>query len=331
MKQTYLDAAETGRSPAPHQPPGKLAARFAMVLAMVIWGTAIVITKIVVVETGPIFVAAVRLAIAAAVFIPFSLRGVNVKALPLAPLALSGFLGITLYSVLLNFGLLSASASVAGLIQGAASIFTVILSVLFLKEKMSAPRLVGVLSSVAGISLIVLSSAQGRAEASSLTGILLVVGSTLAWSLYIVTSKTLAERCPQQVISAGQIFFGFLFLLPLALAEGARYGFGEITLINFILIVYLALASSGAAYYLWNYSLKRLSAVEAGTFANLCPLVTFATAVFVLQEAVTAAVLAGGALVICGLYLAGLSGKSARAQGGTKNSGAIQRTIGEGE
>ena len=314
MKQNRWEDAEISHSPICPQSSGKVAARFAIVLAMVIWGTAIVITKIVVVETGPLLVAAVRLAIAAAVFTPFSLRRVKIKTLPLAPLALSGFFGITLYSVLLNFGLLSTSAAAAGLIQGAAPIFTVILSVLFLREKMSVPRLVGVLSSVAGVSLIVLNSTSGRAEPFSLIGILLVVGSTLVWALYIVTSKSLAERCPQQVIAAGQIIFGFLFLLPLALAEGICCGFGEITPKNLLFIVYLALASSGAAYYLWNYSLRRLSAIEAGAFANLCPLVTFVTAVIVLQETVTTAVLAGGALVIAGLYLAGLSGKAARAR-----------------
>jgi len=288
----------------------KTFARITLALVMVIWGTAIVITKGVVAETGPIMLATIRFAIAAAVFVPIGLRGFPFKSLPFASLALSSFFGITLFYALLNFGLLYSSAASAGMIQGAAPIITIILSLIFLKEYLTLPKLAGVILSVAGIFCIVISTSGDFDTPQSLLGHILVVASTFSWAIYVVTSKALVERYPQAVVTAGHIGFGWLFLIPFAVFEVLFFGFGNITPTNLLIVAYLGLSSSGFAYFLWNYSMKYLNATEAGVFCNLCPLITMVTAVFFLNEPVGIAIIVGGLLIIIGLFLSGRPGKT---------------------
>jgi len=289
---------------------GKTFARLTLALVMIIWGTAIVIAKGVVAETGPIMLATIRFAIAAAVFVPIGLRGFPLKSLPFVPLALSSFFGITLFYAFLNFGLLYSSAASAGMIQGAAPIITIILSLIFLKEYLTIPKLAGVILSVVGILCIVISTSGDVDTPQSLLGHILVVASTFSWAIYVVTSKALVESYPQAVVTAGHIGFGWLFLLPFAVFEVSVFGFGNITPTNFLIIAYLGLSSSGAAYFLWNYSMKYLNATEAGVFCNLCPLITMITAVIFLNEPVGVAIVVGGLLIIIGLFLSGWPGKA---------------------
>ncbi len=293
----------------PKMPSSKALAVIAITLTMLIWGSAIVISKSVVEDVGPLVLATIRFAIAAAIFTPYGLRNFPLRQLPLKPLFISSFFGITVYYALLNIGLLFSTAASAGLIQGAAPIITLVLSVMVLRENLNIPKLAGVILSVSGIFIIVLVSEGNQNGTQSIIGHLFIIGSTFAWAIYVITSKSLVSDYPQQVVTACHIFFGFLFLIPFAVVESIFFNYNPVSAGNILAIVYLALTSSGIAYFFWNYSVKHLSATQAGTFINLCPLVTLVTAVIFLDEVIGPIILGGGALIIGGLYLTGLPGR----------------------
>lgn len=283
---------------------GKAAARMAIILSMVIWGTGVVVTKIAVEETAPVLMATLRFGIAAAVFVPYSMKKSGLKPLLCAPLALSSFIGITLYYLLFNYGILYTSASTAGLLQGILPLYTLLLAWLFLKEKITIPKVAGVVCSFIGVALLVLFYDDRAGGSAPLLGNILIISSDLCFTIYLLTGKVILRRLPRHIVTAGNMFYGFIFLVPFALFEFYRCGYEPVSLKCWLLIAYLGIVSGGIATSTWNYGLPHLPSTEAGLLANLCPIIAVLTAVCVLGEPFSPALVAGGILILGGVYLA---------------------------
>ena len=288
----------------------KALARVAMLAAVAIWGSAFVAIKIALTDTGPIMLAVLRFAIAAALFLPFLAKYMKTSSLPVLPLAAAGFFGVTLFFSLQNIGLYYTSAASTGLIQGSIPVFTLLFSVLLLGEKITFARGTGVICSVTGVSLVVVAGATP--QAGSLLGNLLVLGSAVAWALYTIKGRALVGKVPQHIAAAGSVIFGLLFLLPFLLLEVRFVSYQPISPAAWIAVIYLGLFASGAAFFLWNYGLRSMSAAEAGTYTNLAPVVSLVTAAALLGETIGLSHLLGGSMVIAGVYLSGLSAASSK-------------------
>lgn len=277
-----------------------------MLVAVGIWGSTFVVTKVALADMSPIVLATLRFAVAAGLLMPYSLSRGGFRSFPVSAIAVMGFLGVTMFYSLQNVGLYYTSAASAGLILGSIPVFTLVFSALFLREAVTPVRAAGVFCSVAGVSVIVLTGSPAESGPFPLAGNLLMLGSAISWAAYTVKGKALMREIPQHVVAAGSVTFGFLFLLPLALVEARLLGYGPVSASTWLAVGYLGFAASGVAFFLWNYGLKGVSASEAGTVTNLSPVVAVLTAALVLGETVGLAHLAGGAMVIGGVYLADL-------------------------
>ncbi|NDI34475.1 DMT family transporter [Chengkuizengella sediminis] len=67
---------------------------------------------------------------------------------------LTGFIGITLYNIALNYGELRVEAGIASFIVNINPIFTVLFSIYFLGEKLYYRQWIGIIISFLGIGLI---------------------------------------------------------------------------------------------------------------------------------------------------------------------------------
>lgn len=283
----------------------KSLARTAMLAAVFIWGSTFVITKIALVDLGPIMLAILRFAIATAIFLPFLVSYKKQNPLPWLSLVIVGFFGVTLFFALQNLGLYYTSAVNAGLILGSIPVFTLLFSALFLGEKLSSTRIVGVICSVSGVSLIVLTGSPAGAGSFPILGNMLLLGSAVAWALYTVKGKSLLRSLPQHVVTAGSVSFGLLFLLLFLPLEARFVSYQPLSAATWLAVGYLGFFASGAAFFLWNHGLKSVSAAEAGTYTNLSPVVAVVTAAILLGEPIGLSHLVGGSMVIIGVYFAG--------------------------
>ncbi len=287
---------------------GKAAARLAVILSMVIWGTGVVVTKIAVEETAPVLMATMRFGIAAAVFVPYSVKKSGLKPLLWGPLALSSFIGITLYYLLFNYGILYTSASTAGLLQGIMPLYTMLLAWIFLKERVTVPKVAGIVCSFIGVAFLVLFYDDRAGGSAPLLGNTLIILSDLCFTIYLLTGKVILKKIPRHIVTAGNMLYGFIFLIPFALFEFYCSGYEPVSPKCWLLIAYLGIVSGGIATTTWNYGLPRLASTEAGLYANLCPVIAVLTAVCVLGEPFSGALVAGGLMILGGVYLASRRG-----------------------
>jgi drug/metabolite transporter (DMT)-like permease len=156
---------------------------------------------------------------------------------------------------------------------------------------------------VAGVLVVVAGSAGGGPGRNPLLGAALMFGAVLTWGVYTVLAKRLADTDPY-LLTAYSAVLGTLFLAPVALWE--LHGLPPVTPApaDWLRLLYLGTLSSAFGYFLYNWSLAHLNAGQTANFVNLMPIVGLIIAVVFLGEPLVPLQLAGGAVVLAGVWLA---------------------------
>jgi drug/metabolite transporter (DMT)-like permease len=96
---------------------------------------------------------------------------------------------------------------------------------------------------------------------------------------------------------------GWLFTsIPILSGQGVGE-LNRLTQNGWLNLAFLGVFCSGLAYIAWYDALQSLSAAGTGVFLYIEPLVTMVVAAIVLAEPITGASLAGGAIILIGVYL----------------------------
>jgi drug/metabolite transporter (DMT)-like permease len=293
-------------------PPGlsktKLGAYFAAVLAIVLWGMSFVSIKIALEEVTPLSLILLRFTIAAGIIglAAWSRKEWSqLKRSDFLPLAGIGLVGITLQQLLQVGGQARAQASVAGILAATAPALIVLLAAIFLRERQTNQRIIGVGLALIGAFLVVTNGKIGSVvlEPVSLQGSLLVLASSIVWAVFIILSKTAVHDRPAMPVTSALFIFGAFFTLPLWLAVRGWEDLMNISTTGWSAILFTAILCTGAAYLLNTFALKSISASQVAVIQTLEPLVAISTAVLVLGEEITLPILIGGVCILVGIVL----------------------------
>lgn len=224
-------------------------------------------------------------------------------------IGLTGFLGISVYHVALNFGEVTVQAGAASLLISAAPVFTALLSVAVLKERLTKLGWLGILLAFAGVALIALSGGRGL---HFTPGALLILLAATVAAIHSILSKKLLRRHAALEFTCYSIWAGTLPLLiflpgllrrlPVA-APQATFA-----------VIYLGIFPAAIAYVLWNYALARMPASLLSSFLYLSPVLASLIAWLWLGEVPALLTLVGGAIAILGVVLVQTKGH-AKAEG----------------
>jgi drug/metabolite transporter (DMT)-like permease len=161
---------------------------------------------------------------------------------------------------------------VASLITALAPLFLMILSALFLGERITLRRVLGFLIAVTGLAVI----AGARDTEGAFTYPALIALTTLAplcWSCHSVITKTVAGRVSPLVWTYLAVVMGTVPLLPLlpfaglpemAALDAAGWGY----------LAYLSVFCTVVGFALWTWLLSRLQASTVGFTIFLNPPMT---------------------------------------------------------
>ena len=274
-----------------------------IIFVMLIWGSSFSVTKTVVGEVSPFIFATLRHIIASAILLPFYLyRRRKVKQqLPYGKLMLMGILGITVYYGFFNFAMTFISASSGALIEGLIPVAIAIPAAVFLKEHLDKKSIVGIILCVTGVILVgFVGSAKGAGH--QLLGSMLMLLAVCCWSGYTLLSRSLKET-DTVLATAVSTFIGTAFLLPIAAVDVYRHGIPAIPGQAWAGIAYLGAFASALAYFLYNRALESLPAAQVGNFLNLNPVIGALIAMIFLKDTFTGWQIAGGILVLVGIWL----------------------------
>jgi drug/metabolite transporter (DMT)-like permease len=220
-------------------------------------------------------------------------------------IGLMGLLGHAIYHVALNAGELSVTAGSAAFLINTAPIFTVILAVIFLHERLKPVGWLGVAVSFVGSSIIAMGESGGLSFSPAALLILLAAFSA---SCYLIIQKRLLARYNALDLSAFTILAATTWLLVFSpnLLRVVMQAPWTAT----ASVIYLGVFATGIGYTTWAFVLAHMAASRAISFLYvISPLVLLLSWLWLREVPQPQAVL-GGLVTLVGVILVNSRGKT---------------------
>jgi drug/metabolite transporter (DMT)-like permease len=297
-------------------------AKFAAAGTVLLWASAFPAIAVAVRGLGPAGLAVARLGIASLVLAlaaPFlGARRPRTRDLPL--IALCGLAGMTGYQLLLNAGERVVPAGTASLLVATAPVYASVLAACFLGERPGRRRWAGSAVALAGVAVI--AAAHGLGFGASA---LIVLAAAVLQGIYHTASKPLLARYTGFEVTAYAMWAGTAFILPwtgsllhaLPHAGGAALSWAA----------FLGVAPSAAGFVLWGYAMARMDVGRVTTSLYLVPAAAILISLAWLGQIPGPIELAGGAIALGGVVLAGRGSAGRPGLGVTAPPAAPQATI----
>jgi drug/metabolite transporter, DME family len=274
-------------------------------LAAVSWGTTGSVTAVLVSRTGAgaLLIGSVRMAVAAALLLagawwvagslrvdPADRRRCLAMGMSMAAFQATYFSAVTLLGIAVAalIAICCAPLLIAGL---AAAI---------LGERITGPVAGALALGVAGTALLIVGPRTvADVSARFVAGVLLALGASLAYALYVVLAKaTLARTAPLPLAAASFTVAAIVLAPVLAGADAPR----QIAL-GWPWLLYLGAVTTAGAYAIYTIGLRHVPASAAGVAALMEPLTATLLGVFLFGERLGAPGVAGAVLLFAALGL----------------------------
>ena len=276
--------------------------------AVIVWGASFIATKIALREISPVTAVWLRFSMGVIILgLAVALRNQLslLRRSEWAYFALLGFLGVTLHQWLQSNGLQTSEAGTTAWIVSMTPVFMAVLGWIILKEKLGWIKIAGILLAFIGVLIVV---SKGDIRSISIgkfgaPGDKLILISALNWAVFSALSRRGLKTHPATLMMFYVMSFGWLFISILFFARQNISEIGKLTINGWFGITFLGVFCSGLAYIAWYDALQALTTAQTGVFLYIEPLITVVVAFFILGEAITSALLIGGAVIILGVWL----------------------------
>ena len=255
---------------------------------------------------GPGQIALFRFFVASAVLGVFAL----IRRMPLPErrdlpaVFLAGFLAFTLYHVALNYGEITVGAGSASVLINTAPIFTALLAVAFLGERLRVLGWIGMAVSFFGAALISIGESEGFGLAPRA---FLILVAALSSSIYFVIQKPYLEKYGAIAFTTYAVWAGSL--LSLLFLPGLISQIPAAPARTTLSMVYLGVFPTAIAYVTYAYAFSRMPASRAVSFLYLIPVMAYLIAWVWLGELPTVLSVVGGCVTLCGVLIVNTIGR----------------------
>ncbi|MFD8143266.1 EamA family transporter [Streptomyces sp. NPDC059708] len=276
----------------------------ALALVYVVWGSTYLGIRIVVQTMPPFLSAGARFITAGLILAGVVAWRYGPSALRVTRAQLGSTLLVGLLLVLGGNGLVvlaetSVPSGLAALLVAAVPMWVVVLRAAT-GDRPPGRTLAGVLVGLAGLAVLTSPGLSGEVR---LSGVLLVLAGSLAWSLGSFSAGRLPLPGNPFTGSAYQMLWGGVAGVLVGLARGEQRGLdpASFSTASWLALGYLVLIGSvvGFTAYAWLLQAAPLSLVS--TYAYVNPVVAVVLGALILDEAVTLPIVLGGAVVVAGV------------------------------
>ena len=277
-----------------------------------IWGLAWVAGRIIALEIPPITAAWMRYVIAVALFLVY-LRLTNKWILPTKEqwklITLIGLFSTFVYQAFFMYGMKYTAAGDASLMITFNPLFTALLAIPFLGEKMDLRLGSGLLLALSGVGVLFFYSPNVDIPFSTrLIGDLFIAGAALSWAASSILMKKAMTTEHQPLsplhLTVWSAVVGLLIMTPWAGYEVLQHGIPNPSDDVWISIIFLAILSTVVSYVWFADGIKTIGASKSSLYVYLVPPFGIISGWLLIDEMLGWSFLASFVLIVGGVILA---------------------------
>ena len=192
----------------------------------------------------------------------------------------------------------SVNSAIAGMLNGAAPIFTAVIATILLRRPPGSRQLVGIPLGFVGVAAIALSVASEGS--SQVVGVVLIVVATICYGIAFNVATPLQQRYGSLPVMARILAIGAVLTAPLGLASipGSSFAWSALAATGTV-----GIFGTGVAFVLMGRLVGRVGPTRASIVGYLIPVVALALGVLFRNDVVGPIAIVGVALVVAGAYL----------------------------
>ncbi|PWW46235.1 EamA-like transporter family protein [Melaminivora alkalimesophila] len=274
------------------------------VLLASLWGASFLFMRLGAVEFGPLPTAGLRVALAALFLLPLLLRQGQWGALRRhwKPALLAGVINSAIPFALFAWAVMHIATGLSSILNAAVPLFGALVAWLWLGERISRLRWIGLAMGLAGVALLAWRAPAATAQGSAQAG--WAVLACLCASTCYAVAASFAQRYlrgvpPLACTTGSQIGAALALALPTVWA----WPEGSPSLRAWAAIAAIALLCTGIAYLLYFRLIERAGPSRALAVTFLAPVFAVCYGALFLGEAVTVWMLGCGLVIVCGTML----------------------------
>jgi O-acetylserine/cysteine efflux transporter len=280
------------------------------IFVAVLWGANFIVMKHAVSEIPPLLLTGLRFALAAVPAV-FLLPRPRVSWATLV--AYGTAFGIVKFGMVFTAFKIGGAAGLSSVLLQTQAFFTILLAQHLMGESVGTGQRRGIAIALAGVGAII---AGGFADAA-LGPVALIVAAAMAWGVANIIQK----RAGKVDMLAFTVWMALVPPLPMFALSAAVEGVGawrdawsNLTWLGVGAVLYLAYPVTVLCGAIWGALLARYPAAIVAPFALLVPVVGMAGGILVYGEQLTLANLAGSGLILAGLAVIVMAGRTAVAR-----------------
>lgn len=264
-----------------------------------IWGASFLFMRVAAKDFGPLALVEIRLALGAAILLPFLWRArARFSGALWLRLAAIGAINSAVPFALFAWGAERAPAGIGAITNAMAVPFTAMVAFLFFGEQIGARRAWGLVLGFAGV--IVLASGRTGGGTTVWPAALAGTAAALCYGFGGNFLKRYLAGVPASAVAAATVICAGVLVAPLAIASWPRHAIPSGSWVSATL---LGVLCTGLAYVLYYRLIHRIGAPRAATVTYIIPWFGVVWAWLLLGEALTPSMALAGVLILSGVAL----------------------------
>ena len=183
-------------------------------------------------------------------------------------------------------------------------IIILLLSYLFLGEKIGIRKFLGITMGFVGAMILVLYGTQNTTDAPDvLMGNILFMINSIFFSGFIIVVKPLSEKYNTVTIMKWLFLIGFVLTFPVTVTEYNEVDWPNMPLDVLWRVAFVVLGTTFSTYLLNLYALRNLQASTVGAFAYAQPVIAISYAIYTGNDTLDGIKVVACLVIMLGVYL----------------------------
>ena len=280
-------------------------AHFAVIAANVIYGINYVVAKDIMPDyMQPRVIILIRVVSAAIIFWLVALVTDNerIKKSDFWRLAICSAFGIAINQIMFFEGLNLTTPINASIIMVGTPILVLVFSRFILKDRISGNKLVGIILGFTGAVYLILKGGNITISSSTSLGNMMVFINASSYGLFLVLVKPLMSKYKPITIMKWLFSFGVIYVLPFSFYLVEDTNFKVIPTNIWMSVLYVIIFTTVLAYFLNNYSLKKISPTINSAYIYLQPFLATVVALVTGKDVLSWVEVVAAMFIFAGVY-----------------------------